>query len=152
MAGIAVEIKYEIAQILAMTPIERIVENKPCSMRAIAEHFNISDNTVRRIRADLNTYLARAEEGVDEDVYNSLAFLKSRSRTADENLMRACAEGSPAALKLYKQLTGDLVEKQEVKIVLTADEIARRNLEAERQLKVGYRVEEVQDEPPLLSD
>lgn len=54
-----------------------------------------------------------------------------------DNLLTACASGNAQALKIYHQLTGDLVEKQEVdvKIGLSADEITRRNLEADRQLE-----------------
>ena len=49
----------------------------------------------------------------------------------------------------------ELTEKHEVTIGLTADEIARRNFEAERRLgewrrEHGYRVEDVQDGSSLL--
>ena len=43
------------------------------------------------------------------------------------------------AAKTYLQAKGEFVEKAEVKLGLSADEISRRNLEAERQLRdSGY--------------
>ena len=63
--------------------------------------------------------------------------------------------------KLFAQMHGLITDKAEVKVEigLTADEITRRNLEAERQLRgEGFRalprpgVEEVQDISPLLPD
>ena len=63
--------------------------------------------------------------------------------------------------KLFAQMHGLITDKSEVKVEigLTADEITRRNLEAERQLRgEGFRalprpgVEEVQDISPLLPD
>ncbi len=55
--------------------------------------------------------------------------------------------------ELAVRMLGMLIERQEVKVGLTADELTRRNLEAERQLREGgYRVEEVQEEPSLLSE
>ena len=63
--------------------------------------------------------------------------------------------------KLFAEMYGLRTDKTEVKVKigLTADEITRRNLEAERQLRgEGFRalprpgVEEVQDISPLLPD
>jgi len=63
--------------------------------------------------------------------------------------------------KLFAEMYGLRTDKTEVKVEigLTADEITRRNLEAERQLRgEGFRalprpgVEEVQDISPLLPD
>ena len=64
----------------------------------------------------------------------------------------AMASGASKADKeLAVKMLGMLIERQEVKVGLTADELTRRNLEAERQLREGgYRVEEVQEKPTLL--
>ena len=62
-------------------------------------------------------------------------------------------DGTVKAQELYARLKGKLKDEIEVTIGLSADEIARRNLEAERELReAGYRMEEVQEEPPLLSE
>jgi hypothetical protein len=57
-------------------------------------------------------------------------------------------------MELYAKLKGLLIEKREnVNIDLTADDITRRNLEAERRLREqGYRVDDVQEESALLSE
>jgi len=68
----------------------------------------------------------------------------------DAMLSDASAKDKDLAVRML----GMLIEKREDKITveLSADEIARRNLEAERQLReAGYRVEEVQEKPSLLS-
>lgn len=68
-----------------------------------------------------------------------------------KNLYRLSKKNSNAA-KVWLQATGNLVEKTEVKIGLSADEIARRNIEADRRIRVGYRVEGVPEKPTLLPD
>lgn len=62
-------------------------------------------------------------------------------------------EGNYKSLESYLKATGEFVEKREetIKVELTADDIAKRNFEAERQLNEGHRVAEVPTEPiPLL--
>tara|TARA_R100000750_G_C2285406_1_gene72832 strand:+ start:141 stop:617 length:477 start_codon:yes stop_codon:yes gene_type:complete len=62
--------------------------------------------------------------------------------------------GTVKAQELYAKIKGKIKpEELDVKIGLSADEIARRNLEAERQLREedGHRVEKVPEEPSLLS-
>ena len=59
------------------------------------------------------------------------------------------------AAKVYLQAKGELVEKAEhkVEVGLSADEITKRNFEAERRLqRGGYRVATVQNESPLLPE
>ena len=70
-----------------------------------------------------------------EKDYDSDTWLRGRTKEADTALIRSCASGNAASLKLFNQLINRLVEKQEVKIGLTADEIAKRNLEADRRIK-----------------
>lgn len=72
----------------------------------------------------------------------------------------AMIEGAPTAkLELAVRMLGLLIDRQErVNIELSADDIARRNLEADRQLREfdgrteGHRVEEVQEESSILPD
>lgn len=70
---------------------------------------------------------------------SSQSWLKARGGEINEALIQSCKDGNAQALKLFFQLTEQLVEKQEVKIGLTADEIARRNFEAERELQEWHR-------------
>ena len=67
----------------------------------------------------------------------SQGWLKGKGHEINEALIQSCKGGNAQSLKLFFQLTEQLVEKQEVKIGLNADEIARRNLEADRQLREG---------------
>ncbi len=66
---------------------------------------------------------------VSEDEKLALA----RKVYADAMVKGASAKDKDLAVRML----GMLIDRQEVKIGLTADEIARRNLEAERQLKEG---------------
>ena len=63
-------------------------------------------------------------------------------------------EGNYKSLESYLKATGEFTEKTEqtIKVKLTADDITRRNLEAERELNAGgYRVAGVPTKPtPLL--
>lgn len=56
-----------------------------------------------------------------------------------EYTFEAAKKGNAASQKLLAQLMGKLVEKSEVKLEISADDMAKRNLEAQRQLKEeGY--------------
>jgi len=90
--------------------------------------------------------------------YDSEEILGGGTDRVDKALLRACEQGNAAALKIYYQLTNRLVEKSEqnLKLELSADDIAARNLIADRELdefrgEDGHRVEEVQKESTLLS-
>ena len=90
---------------------------------------------------------------MDKKEYDSEAYLRDRTPEADKALLQSMKNGNSSAIKLFYQLLDRLVEKKEEKIEigLSADEIARRNLEADRQLRdAGYRVEKVQKESPIL--
>ena len=66
---------------------------------------------------------------------------------------RVMEKGDHNAAFRFAQIKGWITEKKEIRVGLNADEVARRNLEAERQLREGgYRVGEVQEKPPVLHD
>jgi hypothetical protein len=97
----------------------------------------------------------REEAKVEADPnYDPEGELFKNYQKVDKALMKACERGSPGALKIFYQLTNRLVEKTEnTNLDLTADDITRRQLEAERRLReLGYRVEDVPDEPTLLPE
>ena len=58
------------------------------------------------------------------------------------------------ASKIWLQAKGQLIERREDKIQIgfDADEIARRNLEAERRLRERHRMDDVKEKRPLLPD
>jgi len=64
-----------------------------------------------------------------------------RRRTIEMNqaILASAKRGNAQSQKLAKQLAGELLEKHEVKVGLTADELTKRALEAQRQLREeGY--------------
>lgn len=117
-----------------------------------AELMKLRDTALRHREAT-----NRLGDDLIEDNYDSEVYLDGKTHKVDAALLEACKKGSPGALKIYYQLMNRLVEKteQEVKLGLSADELARRNLAAERELEsgreTGYRVEEVSEKPSLLS-
>jgi len=82
-------------------------------------------------------------------------YLHSQKLVAARALVREIQNGKVTANEAFWKLLGEFIEKTEhkVELGLSADEIARRNFEADRQLRDGgYRVEEVSEKPPLLSE
>ena len=77
-------------------------------------------------------------------------------KKVEQEIYNRAMAGTVKAQELYAKLKGKLKDEVELKIGLSADEIARRNLIAERELEpgreAGHRVEEVQEEPPLLPE
>ena len=107
---------------------------------------------------DKREAINKLSENLDAVDYGSEEYLENNVSKIDKALLKACEDGNASALKIYYQLTNRLIEQseQKLKVVLTADEIARRNLLAERELqefrgKTGYRVEEVSEKSALLS-
>lgn len=88
------------------------------------------------------------------ETYDSQTWLEKRTPDADRALLEAIQNGKVGAFELFYKLLDRLKDKSETEIRfgLTADEVARRNLEAERQLREGgFGVAEVLDESALLS-
>ncbi len=82
---------------------------------------------------------ATGAQGVQD--YDSDRFLKSRTREADQSLMRACRKGNPTALKIFYELNNRLVEKQEQKIThkLEGDDYFRLRNEAKTSVQPVQR-------------
>lgn len=88
---------------------------------------------------------------------NMIASSNEKWDSVEKAIYDKAVGGTVKAQELYAKLKGKLKEEVELKIGLSADEIARRNLIADRELqeegrKGGHRVEEVQEEPSLLSE
>jgi len=91
--------------------------------------------------------------------YDSSEFLKKRSAEVDEALLKTVKKGSPASLKLYYQLTGQLIEKQDTTFRLgevSADDHAKIRQEAARRVQdnpgAADRVGGLLTEPALLPE
>ncbi len=93
----------------------------------------------------------KVQDILGTDIEESKVSLAAKVKQLDSAVFEAGQKNSKMAELWYKR-KGLLVEKQEVRIGLTADEIARRNFEADKQLREagytdrsrdGHRVEEV---------
>ena len=136
--------KEEIIRVIQMGKSERKAAGYPSNDRDVAFHFGIHPNTILNYKAELRRQ-SQAAVQEEEDWEKFMTHLYA-------GIM---VPGAPASkMELYTKLKGRLVEKHEVKVgQLTADEITKRNIEADRQLRdAGYRVEEVCEEPYLLPE
>ena len=96
---------------------------------------------------------AKKEAEKEAEAYNSQDWLESKGIDADRALLEAVQAGKPEAIRTFYLLTKRLKQQNEsgVKIELTADEVTRRNLRAEKELREGgFGVEKVPDESALL--
>lgn len=144
----------------SMTKEERIQSGFPTAQKDMASFLTVGTTKMRDLkRAYMNKNFDTPPiaEIISGD-YDSKKYLLSRSKEVDDGLIEAAKKGNAQAARVIKQLTGELEEKPiEVRIGLSADEIARRNAEADRELaewnkrrSSGQRVEEVQAESSLL--
>ena len=100
----------------------------------------------------INAPVTAVDENGDE-VYNSDFFLHKNLQYVDGLLLRGCEKLNPNSLKLFFQRAGVLIERSEVKIGLSAEEVARRNLESIRTLREGgFGVDEMQVKPGILPE
>ena len=127
-------------------PTERV----PKGEEGFARSIDVSPVVLHDWRVDR---YQKAKLDID---YDSKKFLLEQVKTADKGLMDACKKGSSAALNTYYQLIGRLKEEQKINVVISADEIAKQNRKAERELESGgysiaeIGVSEMQDELPVL--
>ncbi len=90
-----------------------------------------------------------------EGNFDMKKYLNTKKKELADAIHEASQKGNATAQRIEAQIIGELVEKSEQKVTLelSADEYARRNCEAERRLREqGYRVADVPEEHPLLSE
>ena len=150
-----------------LTPEQRFSQGMPITKEELRRKLKVQNKTlqgweqrynVKALRNRMEITLGGKE--VPEEIYDSKIWLTERTNEVDEALLISVKRGNAQAIKIYKQLTGELVEKSEQKVTLelSADEIARRNLEADRGLKKWLKqgrtgrqgVEDLPEKPPLL--
>ncbi len=150
--------KLETIKMLKLTPLQRRDKGLPESLDDVAKAVGKHIVTIRKWKkefvdnpfADVIAKTTPTKAVRPSKNYDSKKTLQGRSEEVDAALFRAVAAGKTEAIKLYKQLVGDLIEKKEVTFGLSADEITRRNLEAERRSRdfrdgSGYRVEDLSE-------
>ena len=141
---------------------ERIASNLPTNQKDFAYSIGIGTTKMKEYRRE---FFALNMKGRIDHSYNNGEGQNNAEISGDERLALArkvytdaMRQGASAKDKdLAVRMLGMLIDRQEVKVGLSADEIARRNTEAERELeewhrrKAGQGVEEVQEGHPLLS-
>ncbi len=117
------------------------------------------DNKVQKIRDVMENTLGKRPD-VEISIKGRVTPEKNPKDPTDEEMKAEVVRGlfaeaksgnHQAAFRL-SQIKGWIIDKQEIIIgQLTADDYARRNTEADRQLaERGHRVAEVQTKPPIL--
>ena len=106
---------------------------------------NLDD--LRRQRArDASRYIEDAMESVEKPAgsimdleEDPMTWWKARQLELNMAILASAVTGNAQSQKLAKQLAGELVEKQEIKIGLSAEDRARRMFQAQEELKKeGY--------------
>ena len=169
------ETKYRAARILALSPTERAMQGLPLTLKDIAKLVGVNPGTIHTWKENLPQILDEMREQEEKRwVIERLEKDKKLRRIAERNLgpqdIAEVSEEEKLALarKVYEdamkqgasasekdvavKMLGLMIDQKGVRRSgLTADEIARRNIEAERELSewrsargmAGQGVEEV---------
>lgn len=140
-------------------------ERVPPSKKAFRESIRMTSKTFSKLQYEWEVEKLdkkrRAQSVVraQDNISDQLEEIPVKSKEVQEVLSAlhymTTQKHNAFAGKIWLQAKGELIEKAEhkVEIGLSADEIAKRNFEAERRLREGgYRVASVQNKPPLLSE
>lgn len=146
MGKLTIKERESLNKLLTLSKKVREEHGLPITYPEMAVAFGISVATVKYYQKHL-----KIPEVVKEEEYDSEAWLRDRSRVADEALLGACEKGNANALRTYYQLTKRLVEKQEVTHSFNASDIlkainqARAEFDAGRDAQQGEGVGKVSD-------
>lgn len=150
--------KKEIAfEWFGWTEDEKFTNGYETTNTGFARQMGITYPTMLKWRKQWHR-IKEAEEAVEIDgQYDSKATLKKFAREADQKLMERIRSGKANAndFKIFYTVIDQLKEKteMELKIGLSAEETARRNLAAIRSLQQGgYRMDEMPLQPGVLHD
>ena len=132
--------KKQAFKIFAMSPVELGAQGINPSAYGIAKQVGASMPSITKWRKEYNEIIAKGEKPallLMSDEFDIIEYLKAHRKEIAKGLVMSSQAGNPSAQKVALTLTGDYEEKQkaEITIGLSADEIARRNLEANRQLE-----------------
>ena len=107
--------------------------------------LNLDELRHQRAR-DASRYIEKALESVEKPPgsfvdleEDPMSWWKARQMELNQAILNSAMTGNAQSQKLAKQLAGELVEKQEIKIGLSAEDRARRLFQAQEELKKeGY--------------
>jgi len=170
--------REEGCRILKLSKEERKLKGLPVSNLDIANHLEVAYLTVcdweKRLPTHLKSverYRAREIVKIDKEIKKErirkreegyiptdaedqldsedpLDWLRNRTQKANESLLKSVQAGSPASIRTFYQILGLLQEKMEVKLGLSGDEIARRHLEARKELAEDGYTSGKTEQPP----
>ena len=129
--------------------------------KAMKEREGKEDENTAQVRAIMNATLGdgakiaklaksiKTDKEVVDEIFDQPEEMRKQTILA---LFNKAKTGDHNASFRLAQIMGWIIEKSEHKVeVISADDIAQRNLRAERELREGgYRVVEVQEKPPVL--
>ena len=144
----------------AMDDVARFKAALPMDKQKLARHLRVSLTTIKEweSRYFANRIGENLEEAGKLEVVEGDVVDYSRDEVQEvlDALHQMATKGKSAfAAKTFLQAKGEFIEKSEVKVGLTADEIARQHLENRRWLREnGYLekggIRQVQSKSPLL--
>ena len=123
----------------AMDEVERFKASLPMDKQKLAKHLRVGLTTIKDWES--RYYANKIGENLEEAgklpaVVDEQEYARDEVQEVLDALHQMATVGKSAfAAKTFLQAKGEFVEKSEVKLGLTADEIARRNLGAEQELK-----------------
>ena len=130
MEGSEAKRGIEEAKVAEMTVCKR------CLVEKAEEEFSLVNGTRHPICLGCLREIGRESRGKADDEEEKWA------RYMKQLYLDSIKPGAPAATRdLYAVLMGKKVEKKEVMIGLSADDVAKRNLEAQRALRLEARKE-----------
>ncbi len=153
----------KVKELLKISPIERGMMDEPVSLEEISLKYNIPISIVEELnKGDIvkEEKVVEVDEEKDEEVeeedkelpkvrginkgekYDAKRHIKRNLPQVTKALLKKAIAGNVNAATLAYKIMGLITEKNEIKIEApTREEIMRRNLEAERDLrKLGFRV------------
>jgi len=156
MPGALVEKRKMAVEWFGMTPEERLRAGLPPDQTALRRYLKVGSTAMKEWQA---LFLERKNREIIGRTFEPEEESPDEVQAVLEALRKMAIDGKNAfAAKTFLQAKGVFVEKTESKVIheLSADEIARRNLEADRELREwrrtsGQGMEKVPKEPPLLS-
>ena len=137
--------KAEFLKLMEMSPVERGMNKLPVTPQEMATHLDVHVSTIYGWQKQFKDGDWFKQEKSDEEQKVEALYKLQEEVMTGTNV--------PAnKWETFFKLKGWYEPKQEIRVGLSADEIARRNLLAERELREsGFGVEEVSEESGVLS-
>ena len=121
---------------------------KRMPLPAFRKQIRISPTKFREVRQE---WELNKNKRVTDETYDSIQYLKGRTRQMDIALISSALGGNAHNQKLFRQLIEQLVEKQEVTHKIDGSFFARAAREAEAELRADKSMEGILENKKELS-